>query len=94
MVERSLRLELLDEALQRICWHCSRWAPSAATISPKIIKIVRIWRPKVALVSFRIESSEAEEVLGQNLVPGPNLGNDLVNTAAVEVQAPSPPRSC
>jgi hypothetical protein len=86
--------ELLDKALQRIGWHCSRWAPSAAAISPQIIKIVMIGRPKVALISFRIESSEGDETPGQNLVPGPNLGNNLVNTAAVEVQALSPSRSC
>jgi hypothetical protein len=47
---------------------------------------VRIGRPKVALVFFRIESSEGDEVPGPNLVPGQNLGNDLVNTAAVEVR--------
>jgi hypothetical protein len=50
-----------------------------------MIKIVRTWRPKVALVSFRIESSEGDEVPGPNLVPGQNLGNDLENTAALEV---------
>jgi hypothetical protein len=39
----------------------------------------------VALVSFRIESSEGDEVPGPNLVPGQNLGNNLENTAAIEV---------
>jgi hypothetical protein len=39
----------------------------------------------VALVSFRIESFEGDEVPGPNLVPGQNLGKDLENTATVEV---------
>jgi hypothetical protein len=37
----------------------------------------------VALVSFRIESSEGDKVPGPNLVPGQNLGNNLENTAAI-----------
>jgi hypothetical protein len=39
----------------------------------------------VALVSFRIESSEGDEVPGPNHVPGQNLGNrgNLENTAAI-----------
>jgi hypothetical protein len=39
----------------------------------------------VALVFFRIESSEGDKVPGPILVPGQNLGNDLENTAAIEV---------
>jgi hypothetical protein len=39
----------------------------------------------VALVSFRIESSEGDEVPGPNLVPVQNLGNDLENKTAIEV---------
>jgi hypothetical protein len=35
------------------------------------------------VVSFRIESSEEDEVPGPNLVPGQNLGNNLENTAAI-----------
>ena len=37
------------------------------------------------LVSFRIKSSGVDKVPGPNLVPGQNLGNDLENTAAIEV---------
>jgi hypothetical protein len=39
----------------------------------------------VALDSFRIESSEGDEVPGPNLVQEQNLGNDLEKTAATEV---------
>jgi hypothetical protein len=39
----------------------------------------------VALVSFRIKSSGGDKNPGPNLVPGQNLGNDLENTAAIEV---------
>jgi hypothetical protein len=41
--------------------------------------------PGVALVSFRIKSSGGDKVPGPNLVPGQNLGNNLENTAAIEV---------